>query len=49
MLWDEGLGLRASRLACTVARRSKAAARAKPRGSLRRLCACPMSITVFRI
>lgn len=39
-----GLGWRASRLAYMVARRSNPAARAKPEGSLRCLCACPVSL-----
>ena len=39
-----GMGWRASRLAYMVARRSNPAARAKPEGSLRCLCACPVSL-----
>ena len=39
-----GPGWRASRLAYMVARRSKPAARAKPEGSLRCLCACLVSL-----
>ena len=39
-----GLGWRAARLAYTIAKRSNPAARAKPEGSLRCLCACPVSL-----
>ena len=39
-----GLGWRAARLAYTIAKRSKPAARAEREGSLRCLCACPVSL-----
>lgn len=41
--WVGGPGWRAARLAYTIAKRSKPAARAEREGSLRRLCAARFS------